>query len=307
MSVSGFEQDYIRDRRTLPLRARPAGTYAALGIGGAALLVLFGFLVFGKSKTDVAAPEADVAAASIGAPTIRVAVPQPMTFELGAPEFVKEKKAVTTRQLEGSNLREDSLTLGEIGATAPYLRVDIRQSTGDKRASADFFLDLTRHATQAGLSVLKILPPAPFASRFGPFEVGDLRISVAGVDGATTERVCQAMRLAGSKAGVEIAAVVCGTGGKQIDRRALPCFVDRLEYRPTGQSAAMERFFQTAEGERTRSCGGVAQAAVPATAAPATAAKNDIGDLIDAHPAGAASPGAAAKVATPQKSAKKAH
>lgn len=286
MSVSGFEHEYFLDPGVGPIHARPAGMWAATAIGGSALLVLFGFLIFGKPKTEVAlAPPASGAA--IDAPSAQPSEPRPLAFDLGAPEFAKEAKAVTVRTLENGG-REDSLTLGQFGPSAGFLRLDIR-SGADKRASSDFYLDLTHHASDAGLSALKIGAPAPFATRFGAFEVGDIKLSLAGAGGAEGERVCQAMRLAGSKHGVEITGIVCGAGGRPIDRRALPCLVDRLEYRPAADKAALAKFFEAAAAERSHACG---QAAGEAEKA----------DWLEAHSA----PPAAKASAAPLKPAKKA-
>jgi len=282
MSVSGFEHEYFLDPGPRPIHARPAGMWAATAIGGSALLVLFGFLIFGKPKTEVAAAP-PARGAAIDAPAAQPAVPRPLAFDLAAPEFAKEAKAVTVRVLENGG-REDSLTLGQFGPSAAFLRLDIR-SGADKRGSSDFFLDLTHHASDAGLSVQKIGAPAPFATRFGAFEVGEIKLSLAGAEG---ERVCQAMRLAGSKHGVEIAGIVCGAGGKQIDRRALPCLVDRLEYRPAADKAALAKFFEASAAERGHACG---QAAGEAEKA----------DWLEAHSA----PPAGKTPAAPPKPAKK--
>jgi len=136
-------------------------------------------------------------------------VKQYAAFDLTSPEFAKEKKGRSTRQLDGG-IREDNLTLGQFSSGEPYLRLDLRQPNGEKRANPDFFLDLTRHAAQAGLSVAKIGQPSPLSTRFGSFEVADIRLSQTSSQGAPTERACLAMRLAGAKLPVEIAGISCG-------------------------------------------------------------------------------------------------
>ena len=212
MSVSGFDQDYVVQPGARPLYARPLGNIAAAMIGVIALLILgVALVVVGnrpvvEAQTDSATPEA---AGGASVPESVAVVKQYAAFDLTSPEFAKEKKAVSTRQLDGG-IREDNLTLGQFSSGEPYLRLDLRQPNGEKRANPDFFLDLTRHAAQAGLSVAKIGQPSPLSTRFGSFEVADIRLSQTSSQGAPTERACLAMRLAGAKLPVEIAGISCG-------------------------------------------------------------------------------------------------
>jgi hypothetical protein len=288
--ASGFEHGYVYEGVGQPIHARRQGVYASIGIGGAALVVLFGFLIFGKPKTEAtpAPAAAPTKVSAIDALASAPAASAPIAFELNAPEFAKAAKTVTQGALEQTGGQWDSLTLGEFGATAPYIRFDVRQSA-EKRTNPDFFLDLTRHAADAGLKVLKIGAPAPFATRFGTFEYGEIRLGLVDANGATAgERVCQAMRLAGAKQGVEIAGVICGVGGKLLDRRALPCLVDQLDYRPGADKGALTKFFQANEAPRAKACG------------TATAGDSEKSDWFEAH---SAAPARSAPVA---KHAKKA-
>ena len=256
MSVCGFDQDYVATPGAGPLRARPAGVLAATTIGLASLAVLGIALAF--VKTSPAEAEAKAPSAEASVPPARS---EAAAFDLAAPEFAKEKKIFAVRKLDGSDAREDSLTLGKFATSEPYLRLDIRPLNGEKHAPADFYLDLTRHATQAGLAVAKITQPTPLATRFGAFETADIRLSQpASSEGPATERACLALRLASASAPVEIAGLVCGAAAKAIDRRALGCILDRLEY-PAGDSAALNQFFLNAEAGRGKACGDSATAA----------------------------------------------
>ncbi len=261
MSVSGFDQEYVVQPGARPLYARAIGNLAAAMIGVAAMLTLgVALLVVGTHPTLEAQIESESPgqpAALAQTPDAASAVKQYAAFDLTAPEFAKEKKSFATRQLEGG-AREDNLTLGQFASGEPYMRLDIRQPNGEKRAAPDFFLDLTRHAAQAGLSVAKIGQPAPLATRFGAFEVADIRLSQVSGQGAPTERACLAMRLAGGKQPVEIAAFSCGAPAKPLDRSALGCILDRLDYVPNGENKTLDLFFLTAEQQRGKGCGGAA-------------------------------------------------
>jgi hypothetical protein len=299
MSVSGFDQDYAVRPGARPLYARPTGNLAAAMIGVVAITVLGVAAIFVKPQPAIEASAdnggrsdpGDVARAPSPAPNAK----QNAAFDLTAPEFAKEKKAFSSRRLEDGNGREDSLTLGEFASGGPYLRVDIRETPADKRGNPDFFLDVTRHAAQAGLAVVKISQLSPLASRFGSFETADIRLSQkAGGESAPTERACLALRLMGGKRSVEIAGVACGAPAKPMDRRALGCILDRLDYIPNGENAAFDQFFRAAEQERGKGCGGAGAALSP------NAEKNS---WLDAH----STPPTLKTESAPPKHAKKAH
>jgi hypothetical protein len=101
------------------------------------------------------------------------------------------------------------------------------------------------------------------------------------------------MRLIGGKRSVEIAGVACGAPSKPIDRRALGCILDRLDYLPNGENVAFGQFFQAAEQERGKGCGGGA-------AVSPNAEKNS---WLDAH----STPPTLKTEPTPPKHTKKAH
>jgi hypothetical protein len=266
--MSGFDQDYVVQPGARPLHARPAGNIAAAMIGVVALLVLVVALIFAKPRPAIEASadtdERGGAVDNARAPETSGKAKQYAALDLAAPEFAKEKKALSSRRLDDADGREDSLTLGEFAFGGPYLRLDMRETPADKRGNPDFFLDMTRHAAQAGLAVVKISQVSPLASRFGSFETADIRLSQkAGDEGAPTERACLALRLMAGKQSVEIAGVACGAPAKPIDRRALGCILDRLDYTPNGENVVFDKFFLAAEQERGRGCGGAGAALSP--------------------------------------------
>jgi hypothetical protein len=254
MSVSAFEQDYVLGLGGRQIYARPLGIVAASMIGIAALATLGLSLSFGvkpvKTPAESEAPQKEALASPQGG---EVAVKPSFAFDLAAPEFTKEKKTTASRDIEGGH--EDSLTLGQFAGAGPYLRLDLRQMSGEKRGSPDFFLDLTRHAGGAGLSAIRIGQPSPLATRFGAFEAADIRLTSATPDGVSGERVCVALRSSASaKGAIEIAGLACGAGAKPMDRRSLGCMIDRLELAP-GANVALEQFFEATDAERAKACG----------------------------------------------------
>jgi len=275
MSVSGMEKDWLLGAGQEPIQARPFGVRISLGLGASAVAVLLGFWAFsGRPSESGPSPAPQPRAAAAAEPSVQ--------FDLRAPEFSGLQRAVASS--DAGAVRVDSLTIGQFGQGGGFARFDLRQASGDARANPEFALDLAHEAEQAGLKIAKGGQPSPFASRFGAFEVADARVSGKTAAGASLERDCQTLRLAGAKLGVEIAGVVCAGAGQTFDRRALGCLVDQLSFRSDGGAPAVDKFFVLAEPLRGQAC---AQAAVssekadwmaahsvlPAAASPALPAK----------------------------------
>jgi hypothetical protein len=283
MSVSGFEEIYAACPPTGDLRARPLGTLAASMIGAAAVLVLGGVLFFIKPRL----PETAEASAPPRAPAATVAQPaEPPSapsaaapaklsaaFDLTASEFNKEKKSFSVR-LRDQGGRDDIMTIGEFSGASPFLRLAVLQAGGEKFGNSDFYLDMSRHASQAGLAVVHIGRPTPLTSRFGAFEAADIRLTPnaaetsGGSSGAAGERGCLAVRLMNSKLSLEIVGLACSAGSKPVDRRAMSCLLNRLDYSAPGENKALDQFFvKTEVDDRSQSCSGSiasASAAKPA-------------------------------------------
>jgi hypothetical protein len=268
MSVTAFDQRYVPSPGGRPIHARPFGVLAALMMGGAAVLVLLASLMMGgkgsvdQPQTAAAEPQAaPVPKISTQAETAAAGlVKQYAAFDLSAPEFAKEKKALSSRVLEGSDSREDSLTIGQFASNGPYMRLDIRQTAGEKLGSPDFFLDMTRHGSDAGLSVVgRIGQPSPLVTRFGSFEAADIRLTDSAAGKGAGERACLAVRLVNTKAYIQISGLACGAAAKPLDRRAMGCILDRLEYQPNGENKSLDQFFLNAELERGKGCADAGQ------------------------------------------------
>lgn len=259
------------------LRARPLGSLAASLMGVAAIAVLVGALAVARFSQGEPAPSQaaaesappvaakTAAAKSVATRTDIFAPPQSGSgaiarqaagFDLDVAELAKEKK-VSASPPPQSGGRRETLSLGEFESGKLYLRLDILQPAGEKLGNSDFFLDMTRHAAQAGLAVSRIGQPTPLASRVGAFESADIRLSQNGGGSAPLaagERGCLAVRLINSKLSIEIAGLACGAGARPIDRRTMSCLLDRLYYLPGGDDKALERAFAKADPDRGQGC-----------------------------------------------------
>jgi hypothetical protein len=251
LSVSGDDLPYGSG----PLRARPLGNLAASLMGVAALLVLAGSLAFVRAPQEAATAVAvgaaapPAAVAPVSAPLVR---PERVAaFRLEAPEIDKEPKS-TFDPLLPSGGRQETHAFGAFDNGRPYLRLDILQPAGEKLGNSDFFLDVARHAAQAGLSVVRIGQPTPLVTRAGAFEAAEIKLSLreGGVAAAAAgERSCLAVRLVNASLSMEIAGIACGAGAKPMDRRAMGCLLDRVYYLPSGENKALARSFPRVEGQ----------------------------------------------------------
>jgi len=244
LSVSGDDLPYASG----PLRARPLGSLAATMMGVAALLVLSGSLLF------VRAPQQQAATAAVEAPAVAAPVrasaptvaPEPVAaFALEAPELDKEPKIAFDTQLPAGG-RQETHAFGAFDNGRPYLRLDILQPAGEKLGNSDFYLDVARHAAQAGIAVVRIGQPTPLVTRAGAFEAAEIKLSLreGGVAAAALgERSCLAVRLVNASLSMEMAGLACGAGAKPMDRRAVGCLLDRVYYLPTGENKALLRSF----------------------------------------------------------------
>jgi hypothetical protein len=273
MSAAAFDSDYLAPPGARPLHARPLGSLAATMIGVSALCVLAAAISLQDQEpvnvAQVAAePPALAEPRALAAPIALDALRAPIetsaaggtkifaAFDLGAPEFAKEKKTVSSRRFEQGG-REESLTLGQFGDGGPYLRLDVYRPGGEKSGNSDFFLAMTRHASQAGLAAARISLPGPLATRFGAFEAADIRLAkTAGENPAASERSCLAVRLVNPKLPLEIAGLACGAAARPIDRRSMGCILDRLDYLSNGENKALDDFFLNAELDRGKGCAG---------------------------------------------------
>lgn len=286
MSAVDFDPNYGRPSSSQPLRARPLGVRAALGMGVSATFILLMALLFSaphearvaetREEPQVATP-ARAATPPAGKFATKIAIDnivdasalvvKPFSaFDVAAPEFAREKKTIAVREGAEGLGRIDSLAMGRFAMGGPFMRVDVHQDIADTEAASDFFLDMTRHAAQAGLDVAKIGQPAALLTRFGAFETADIRLVQPAADGvAASERACLATRLIDGAVGLEIAGLACGEARNPIDRVALGCILDKLAYAPGPNNAPLNDFFKKAEASRGKDCADISREDMTAT------------------------------------------
>jgi hypothetical protein len=286
MSATSFDQDYDQSPRG-PLRARPAGVKAALGMGvGASVILAAAALLIRhpaqvQTVADAGAPASVETRAKIaakasteletalgGKPSAAAAI------DIDAPEFEHEKKIVAVGETKDGAPRVDSLTAGQFALGGPFLRVDVHPDLDPKTTNPDFFLDMKNHAQAVGLNVAKIGQRATLATRFGAFEAADIRLAQPGGEGVeASERACLAARMVEPKAPLEIAGIACGAATKPIDRVAFACLLDKLSYSAGGDNRPLNDFFLNAELARGKGCANVSRDDVTAAIPPARAGR----------------------------------
>ncbi len=254
---------------TAPIRARPKGVRAALGMGVGSCVILAAAALLSRpaapnAHTVAEAPISSPAPAKIAAKASMSddTAPEPHTAALDtdAPGFEREKKVVSLGEAQESGEHVDSLSVGGFAVGAPYLRVDIHPELSAAATDSDFFLDLTRHARGVGLNVAKIGQRATLATRFGNFEAADIRLSQPGGEGVeASERACLAARLIDPKAPLEIAAIACGSAARPLDRVAFACVLDHINYSAASDNRALNDFFLNAELARGKGCANVSR------------------------------------------------
>jgi hypothetical protein len=269
MSVAEFDPSDRHYAR--PLRARPAGARAAIGMGVSATLILLAALIFlpreprtaePKSAPKIAPPRVThapgkiTAKISVDAIEASALMAKPFsTFDIAAPQFAREKKTIAARDGEKGVGRIDTISIGQFAAGAPFMRVDIHQDITDGEKTSDFFLDMTRHAAQEGLNVAKIGRPSPLLVRLGSFETAEIRLSQPASEGVgASERSCLATRYVNGTLALEIAGLACGPAGRPIDRVALGCLLDRINYTASPDMPGLNDFFAQAAASRSIGC-----------------------------------------------------
>jgi hypothetical protein len=283
MSVSAFDEEYAAYSAPSALRARPLGNLAASLMGGVAILILglTSALIKPNSATEKgggaplqsSAPRAASAAETITGQAGASATDMGLAaFDLASPEFAKEKREFSTKWFD-RGARDDILTIGEFAGGGAFLRLAVQQVDGEKLPNSDFYLDVSRRASQAGLAVARIGPPSPLRTRFGAFDAADILLAQGGPEAmspaavsAASERACVVARMINSKLSLEIVGLACGAPAKPIDRRTFGCILDRLDHRTGSNYEALEQFFASAELRRAQGC--------PAVGATSKAAKS---------------------------------
>lgn len=282
MSANAFDREYNSNvympNAMGPLRARPQGVRAALGMGvGASVILAAAALLIRHpaepqttaDATPPAAVEAPAKFAAKATTDLESTLTGKSAFDIDAPEYEREKKIVAVGETNDGAPRVDSLTIGQFAQGAPFVRIDIHPDLDPKATSPDFFLDMTRHARVVGLNVAKIGQPSMLATRFGAFETAEIRLSQPAAEGApASERACLATRLVETSVPVEIAGIACGAATKPLDRMALGCALDKLTYATNGDNKSLNDFFLNAELARGKGCANASREDVTASIPP---------------------------------------
>ncbi|MCA0318296.1 MAG: hypothetical protein LCH88_09530 [Proteobacteria bacterium] len=229
-------------RRRRPLLARKrliAGLMAAAGVA------LFAAL-------DGAPHGAATAAAPKEPPPVRSAwieIHRPLQlYGLALPGF-EGASSYEARRHEPGGGRRDALVLGRWESEGPYMRLSVYRQGAEAAPPAALYIETVRRAAELGLAVTRSGQPDRLATRFGAFEVADMRIEGQGRDHA-----CLGFRLAGADGAVTLSGFSCGSPAQPIQRGQLMCQIDRLDLISAGEDSRLRDFFVEAERRRDESC-----------------------------------------------------
>ncbi|HEY8565106.1 MAG TPA: hypothetical protein VIL65_06365 [Beijerinckiaceae bacterium] len=258
-----------RTRRRLP--------WLRLSLTSAGLVALLSVLAQEKAAREEAErPAVQVAEPRLLAPALPWEV-----LPRGAPlytidaTFLRGRTPAVEARRHQSGAREDVLTLGDLDAEGPVLRLVLRSGPIPDANPDSFFVDLVRQAAEAGASVERSLPGPDLATALGLAEVADVALN------GGTERSCAAVRLYRPDAAFSLIGYACGAGGAPLVRADLACLVDRLGLAPDADDAALKALFTGGQRRRNPSC---APAAPRTPLAGRRLSALDLEDLIASEP-----------------------
>ncbi len=146
--------------------------------------------------------------------------------------------------------REDLMLFGAIGE-AGHLRLVVGRNTGGQ--SGSFFVELVRHAAQAGLSVTRSAQAHVVETKFGEAQAADVVFS------GPAEQACLAFRLSHPAEDFSIRGWLCGTAERPSSDRQLACAIDRLSLAKAVSDPALKTLFAAADRRRGEGCAPVAR------------------------------------------------
>ncbi|HYF56377.1 MAG TPA: hypothetical protein VEA41_19145 [Salinarimonas sp.] len=229
-------------RRAHPETGAPVAGIACMAalLGLAALLARSGLL------SDMPPPPPATAVATAPPPDWSPVAGPPAVFALPAPELRGLPLVVAARRhREGGH--EDVLSWGAFSGDGLHLRLAIRRGDPEPRPPS-FFIDLVRHAAEAGFAVTRSGTPVAVATKLGPVETADVAVEEA------VERACLAFRSEHPEADLRLLGWLCGSAERPADRAGLACLIDRLQPRPGAEDAMLRAFFAAAEERRLPAC-----------------------------------------------------
>ena len=192
-------------------------------------------------------PEAPQAAAA--APWTEVNHPFQL-YALVGTDLAKLPLAYRARRNVVGGGRQDDLSFGDLKGQAPYLHLFFYRPGAEAAEPLPFSSDLARLGIESDLAVGRSGAIGSLATRFGGFEVQDLRLADHRVS-----TPCLGFRLAPSRgAPLRIAGFLCGTAEKPVGRDVLGCVVDKIDLVSAGDDVALRRMFVEAERRRGPAC-----------------------------------------------------
>lgn len=171
----------------------------------------------------------------------------PNTFALSITELDGQPVRLLARRDLHSQAREDQLQTGSFPAEATFVRIALKRLETESVAS--FFVDMSRHAAESGLSMMRSAQPLPVASKFGVVEAADILLS----DGSTS-RNCLAFRHVAEGLSFSFRGWLCGTDRRVADRQQLTCLIERISLLSSGEDRPLRGYFSKAELQRQPQC-----------------------------------------------------
>ena len=214
-----------------------AGALAALGLG----LAVASFGGPGPA-TAVAPPPQPVATGWID-------IVRPLAlYGLESPDFARLDAAHEARRHEPGGGRRDLLAWGRLGHTA-YLRLAFYRLGEEAPGEPSLFVEAARRAAEIGYAVAGLGKSDTLATRFGAFEVADLRL-----ERGEAAYACLAFLLRENGGVLRVSGLSCGAPDAPLDRAALACQLDRIDLLSAGEDQALRAVFVAAERKRDMRC-----------------------------------------------------
>lgn len=214
-----------------------AGLLAAAGLG----LVVASFGGPG--------PATAVAPAPTPPPAGWIDIVRPIAlYGLEAPEIARLDSAHEARRHEPGGGRRDLLAWGRLGET-PYLRLSFYRLGAEEPGEPSLFVEAARRAAEIGYAVAALGKSDALPTRFGAFEVADLRLE-RGAAAAS----CLAFLLRETSGVLRVSGLSCGGPDAPLDRVALACQLDRIDLLSAGEDQALRGVFVAAERKRDMRC-----------------------------------------------------
>ncbi|MGL4437863.1 MAG: hypothetical protein ACRCUE_01185 [Bosea sp. (in: a-proteobacteria)] len=169
------------------------------------------------------------------------------TFALSITELDGQPVRLLARRDINSQAREDQLRTGSFSSEATFAQIALKRLDTDTLGS--FFVDMSRHASEGGLSILRSAQALPVVSKFGALETADMLLS----DG-TTQRNCLAFRHVAIGVSFGFRGWLCGTAQRAADRQQLTCLIERVTLLASGDDRQLRGYFSKAELQRQPQC-----------------------------------------------------